>query len=169
MSGGRKHTLWRSLHTSSNYFRRSLPASFAALTLFGSFVLVGQTSPPAGQSSPPSTPEKKEKKEKKRQIDESDTAAPRGETGSAVGGIVLRPDGKPAAGTDIVLTSVEDPNQRWTTKADRTGHFRFDAELAPGPYVATATAKTLTSPPAKISLSGTRVAPLRLRLRARSQ
>jgi hypothetical protein len=151
---------------SSNYFRRSLRASLAALTLFGSFVLVGQTSPPARQTQPPANPKKKEKP---RQIDESDTAAPRGETGSAVGGIVLRPDGKPAAGTDIVLTSVEDPNQRWTTKADGTGHFHFDAALAPGKYLATATAKTLTSPPTKVSVSGTKVAPLRLKLRARSQ
>src|SRR5438445_4039149 len=152
----------------SNYFRRVLPASLAALTLFGSFVLAGQTSPPAGQSSPPSTPEKKEKKEKKRQIDETDTAAPRGETGSTVEGIVLKPDGKPAAGTDIVLTSVEDPNQRWTTKADGTGHFHFDAVLAPGHYIATATAGNLTSAPTKISLSGTTAVPLRLKLRARS-
>jgi hypothetical protein len=151
---------------SSNYFRRMIPASLAVLTLCGSFVLVGQTSPPAGQTPPPANPKKKEKP---RQIDESDTAAPRGETGSAIGGVVLRPDGKPAAGTDVVLTSVEDPHQRWTTKADRTGHFQFDAELAPGQYLATATAKTLTSPPTKISLSGTRTAPLRLKLRARSQ
>jgi hypothetical protein len=145
---------------SSNFFRRMLPASLVALTLVGSFVMVGQTSPPA-------TPEKKEKKEKKRQIDESDTAAPRGETGSAAEGIVLRPDGKPAAGADIVLTSLEEPNQRWTTKADRTGHFHFDAVLAPGQYLATATAENLTSTPAKISLSGARVAPLRLKLRSR--
>jgi hypothetical protein len=150
----------------SNYFRRVLPASLAALTLFGSFVLAGQTSPPAGQTPPPANPKKKEKP---RQIDESDTAAPRGETGSAVEGIVLRPDGKPAAGTDVVLTSLEDPNQRWTTKADRTGHFQFDAVLGPGQYLATATAENLTSTPAKVSLSGTRVAPLRLKLRARSQ
>jgi hypothetical protein len=151
---------------SSTFFRRTLPVSLVALTMLGSFVMVGQSSPPAGQTPPPANPKKKEKP---RQIDESDTAAPRGETGSAVGGIVLKPDGKPAAGTDIVLTSVEDPHQRWTTKADRTGHFHFDAVLAPGQYLATATAESLTSPPAKISLSGTRVAPLRLKLRARSQ
>jgi hypothetical protein len=150
----------------SNYFRRTLPVSLIALTMLGSLAMVGQTSPPAGQTPPPANPKKKEKP---RQIDESDTAAPRGETGSAVEGIVLRPDGKPAAGTDIVLTSVEDPNQRWTTKADRTGHFQFDAVLGPGQYLATATAENLTSPPAKVSLSGTRVAPLRLKLRARSQ
>jgi len=143
---------------SSNYFRRTLPASLAALTLFASFVMVGQTSPPAST----------EKKEKQRQIDESDTAAPRGQTGSAVEGIVLRPDGKPAAGTEVVLTSAEDPHERWTTKADGTGHFHFDAVLALGHYIATATAGNLTSAPAKISLSGTRTAPLRLKLRARS-
>jgi len=118
-----------------------------------------------GQTSPPANPEKKEKK---RQIDEGSTAAPRGQTGSAIEGIVLRPDGKPAAGTDVVLTSAEDPSERWTTKADRAGHFHFDAVLAPGQYLATATAENLTSPPAKISLSGTRAAPVRLKLRARS-
>ena len=150
----------------SNYFRRTLPASLVALTLFGSLVMVGQTSPPAGQTPPPAKPEKKEKK---RQIDESDTAAPRGETGSAVEGIVLGPDGKPAAGTDVVLTSAQDPNEHWTTKADRAGHFHFDVVLAPGQYLATATAENLTSPPAKISVSGTRAVPLRLKLRARSQ
>lgn len=149
---------------SSACFRRTLPVSLVALTLLGSFVMVGQTSPPAGQTPPPANPKKKEKP---RQIDESDTAAPRGKPGSAVRGIVVRPDGKPAAGTDIVLTSVEDPNQRWTAKADRTGHFHFDAVLAPGQYLATATAENLTSPPAKISLSGAKVAPLRLKLRSR--
>jgi len=149
---------------SSAFFRRTLPVSLVALTLLGSFVMVGQTPPPAGQTPPPANPKKKEKP---RQIDESDTGAPRGEPGSAVEGLVLRPDGKPAAGTDIVLTSVEDPNQRWTTKADCTGHFHFDAVLAPGQYLATATAENLTSPPAKISLSGTTVAPLRLKLRPR--
>lgn len=154
---------------SSNYLRRALPASLAALALFGSFVMLGQTSPPAGQTSPPASPEKKDKKEKKRQIDESNTAAPRGQTGSAVEGVVLNPDGKPAAGTQVVLTSAEDPNERWTTKADRTGHFHFDAVLAPGHYLATATAENLTSASAKISLSGMRAAPLRLKLRARSQ
>jgi hypothetical protein len=149
---------------SSAFFRRTLPVSLVALTLLGSFVMVGQTSPPAGQTPPPAAPKKKEKP---RQIDESDTAAPRGETGSSVVGLVLKPDGKPAAGTDIVLTSVEDPNQRWTAKADRTGRFHFDAVLAPGQYLATATAENLTSPPAKVSLSGTKVAPLRLKLRSR--
>ena len=147
---------------SSNYFRRTLPASVVALTLLGSFV--GQSSPPAGQSSPPANPGKKEKK---RQIDESSTAAPRGQTGAQVEGLVLKPDGKPAAGTEVVLTSAEDPQERWTTKADGTGHFHFDAVLAPGHYIATATAGNLTSAPAKISLSGTAV-PLRLKLRARS-
>jgi hypothetical protein len=147
----------------SNYFRRTLPASLVVLTLFGSLAMMGQTSPP---TSPPASPEKKEKK---RQIDESDTAAPRGQTGSAVEGIVLKPDGKPAAGADVVLTSAEDPPERWTTKADRAGHFHFEAVLAPGHYFATATADNLTSAPAKISLSGTKTAPLRLKLRARSQ
>lgn len=151
---------------SSACFRRTLPVSLVALTLLGSFVMVGQTSPPAGQTPPPAAPKKKEKP---RQIDESDTAAPRGETGSSVVGLVLKPDGKPAAGTDIVLTSVEDPNQRWTTKADGTGHFHFDAVLAPGRYLATATAGNLSSAPAKVSLSGTTAAPLRLKLRASSQ
>src|SRR3989442_15846103 len=108
---------------SSHYFRRVLPA-LVALTLLGSIVMVGQTSPPAGQTPPPANPEKKEKK---RQIDESDTAAPRGETGSAVEGVVLKPDGKPAVGTEVVLTSAEDRHERWTTKADGTGHFHFDA------------------------------------------
>ena len=154
---------------SSAFLRHALPVTLVALTVLGSFVMVGQSSPSAGQPPPPTSPEKKDKKEKKRQIDESDTAAPRGETGSAVEGIVTRPDGKPAAGADIVLTSVEEPNQRWTAKADGTGHFHFDAVLAPGQYLATATAENLTSPPAKFSLSGTRVAPLRLKLRARSQ
>jgi hypothetical protein len=152
---------------SSNYFRRALPASLATLMLFGSFVMVGQTSPPAGQSAPPATPEKKEKKEKKRQIDESDTAAPRGQTGSAVEGVVLKPDGKPAAGSEVVLRSAEDPHQRWTTKADATGHFHFDVVLAPGHYLATATAGNLTSTSTKITLSGTTAAPLRLKLHAR--
>jgi hypothetical protein len=149
---------------SSNYFRRTLPASVVALTLLGSFVMVGQTSPPAGQTPPPANPEKKEKK---RQIDESSTAAPRGQTGAQVEGVVLKPDGKPTAGTEVVLTSAEDPHERWTTKADGTGHFHFDAVLAPGHYIATATAGNLTSAPAKISLSGTRAVPLRLKLRAR--
>jgi hypothetical protein len=143
----------------SNYFRRALPALFVALTLFGSFVMVGQTPAPA----------KPEKKEKKRQIDESNTAAPRGQTGSPVEGVVLKSDGKPAVGTEVVLTSAEDPHERWTTKADGTGHFHFDAVLAPGHYLATATAENLTSASAKISLSGTRVPPLRLKLRARSR
>jgi hypothetical protein len=151
---------------SSNYFRRMFPASLIVSALFGSLVMMGQTSPPAGQTSPPASPQKKEKK---RQIDESDTAAPRGERGSAVEGIVLKPDGKPAAGTAIVLTNAEDPHERWTTKADGTGHFQFDVVLAPGQYFATATAESLTSPAAKISLSGTRVPPLRLKLRARPQ
>jgi hypothetical protein len=126
-------------------------------------MLAGQTP----QTPPPASPDKKEKKEKPREINESDTAAPRGEGGSAIEGVVLRPDGKPSPGTDIVLTSVEDPNQRWTAKADRTGHFHFDAVLAPGQYLATATAESLASPPAKVSLSGTRAAPLRLKLRPR--
>src|SRR5579864_136509 len=121
---------------SSNYFRRTLPASVVALTLLGSSVMVGQTSPPAGQTSPPagqtSPPATPEKKEKKRQIDESSTAAPRGQTGAQVEGVVLKPDGKPAAGTEVVLTSAEDPQERWTTKADRKGHFHFDAVLGPG-------------------------------------
>jgi hypothetical protein len=128
--------------------------------------MMGQTSPPAGQTSPPASPEKKEKK---RQIDESDTAAPRRQTGLAVEGIVLKPDGKPAAGADVVLTSAEDPPERWITKADRMGRFHFDAVLAPGQYLATATAENLTSVPAKISLSGARIAPLRLKLHASSQ
>jgi hypothetical protein len=144
---------------SSNYFRRTLPASLVALTLLGCFVMVGQTPAPANP----------EKKGKKRQIDESNTAAPRGQTGSAVEGVVLNPAGKPAAGTEVVLTSAEDPRERWTTKADRTGHFHFDAVLAPGHYLATAMAENLTSASAKVSLSGTRAAPLRLKLRARSQ
>jgi hypothetical protein len=147
----------------SNFFRHTLSASLASLALFASLMLAGQTP----QTPPPASPDKKEKKEKPRQINESDTAAPRGEAGSAIEGVVLRPDGKPSPGTDIVLTSVEDPNQRWTAKADRTGHFHFDAVLAPGQYLATATAESLTSPPARISLSGTRAAPLRLKLRPR--
>jgi hypothetical protein len=151
---------------SSTFFRRTLPVSLVALTLLGSFVMVGQTPSPAGQTPPPANPKKKEKP---RQIDESDTGAPRGPTDSAVEGVVLKPDGKPAAETQVVLTSAEDSHERWTTKADRTGHFHFDAVLAPGHYIATATAGNLTSAPAKITLSGTRAVPLRLKLRARSQ
>jgi len=51
---------------SSAFLRRALPVTLVALTVLGSFVMVGQSSPSAGQPPPPTSPEKKDKKDEKK-------------------------------------------------------------------------------------------------------
>lgn len=142
-----------------NYSGCALAISLAAVVLCGTLVMAAQTS----------SADHKQSKKKDRKIDESSTAAPRGQTGIAVEGIVVRPNGKPAKGAEVVLTRADDPNQRWTAKADGVGRFRFEAVLAPGSYLATAAAESLVSAPTKVPVPPKRAVPLRLKLRARSK
>lgn len=129
-----------------------------AAGLVGPLMLVTQTAPPANKSS----------KKKNRQIDPSSTAAPRGVKGSSIEGTVLKSNGTPAGGVQVTLTtSDDDATQRWTTKSDDAGHFRFTGTIPPGDYVATASAGDLASNPTKVSWPGDSTA-LRLELHSKS-
>jgi hypothetical protein len=140
------------------YWRRAL------LILLGTVVLcAGQTTAPP-TSAPPQPPPKK----KKHKINVSETAAPRGQDGDAVAGVVVGADGKQVEGATVTLSSADDPTQRWSAKTDSKGHFSFDATLPPGSYMATAAANGLISDATKISIPEKNAASLHLKLKTHS-
>ena len=130
-------------------------------------MLMGLGAPPIITAQTPAAPARPAKK-KKSPIDESSTAAPRGQEGAAIEGVVLTPEGKPAKKVDVLLTGADDGTQRWTTKTDDTGHFRFESTIPPGNYVAKASTTGLESKPTKISVPGDGAA-IRLQLRSKSR
>ena len=129
-------------------------------------ILIGPVDSQMIAAQTPSAPGKPAKK-KKFPIDESSTAAPRGKEGAAIEGVVLNADGKPANKVDVILASADDATQRWTTKTDDAGHFRFESTIPPGHYVAKASTSGLESKPRKLSVPGDGTA-LRLQLHSMS-
>jgi len=110
-----------------------------------------------------SAPSKPPKKKAARTIDESNTAAPRGETGTGPEGIVVMANGKPAEGIQVILAKANDRTQRWAATTDAAGRFRFDGVVPPASYLITAVSGSLRSNPTKL-LWPKDSASLRLRL-----
>ena len=130
-------------------------------------MLMGLGAPPIITAQTPAAPTKPAKK-KKLPIDESSTAAPRGQESAGITGVVLGAEGKPAKEVDVLLTSADDATQRWTTKTDDAGHFRFESTITPGNYLAKAVTTGLESKSTKLSVPGDGAA-IRLQLRSRSR